>query len=126
MNTWKDKEKITELQLENRDVSTQFLKAKESHAETSTTAHKLLASKCREVDTLTETVAELQKTLCECNAAHQHTEGQKDDQIREVRLSISVTSNSSEYPSHPHIFTHSLSLHVLLYVSYSHVCCAYR
>jgi hypothetical protein len=60
------------------------LKDKTAHTETITVAHKQLFCKVKEVETLTATVAGLQKAVTEKDEAYKHVVVEKDDSIREV------------------------------------------
>jgi hypothetical protein len=85
INSLQEKEKITEGQLELRELSETLLKCKAVHSETSAAAHKKLISNHRETEALTAAVAGLQQVMAEQDEAHKHLVVEKDDSIREVR-----------------------------------------
>ena len=90
VDTWKDKEKITELQLDFREQSKSYLKDKAAHTETITNAHKQLVSKVKEAEELSATVVSLQKALAEKETAYKQVVVERDDSVREVSVTTSI------------------------------------
>lgn len=96
IDTWKDKEKITQLQLEYRDQSNAYLKDKESHSDTIKAAHKQLVAKVKEVETLTKQVVDLEKRLAERDEAYKRAVVERDDSIRSLKLQVEHLEKSHE------------------------------
>lgn len=95
IDIWKDKEKITELQLELREQSNAYIKDKTAHRETVTTAHNQLVHKVKEVETLNATILEMKNSLQEKDSAIKNIVVNKDDEIRELKRQVENLERSN-------------------------------